>query len=89
MNIYTLLYISFLVKCEAVYRTVYDLEWYNWESKQARNLILLMIRVQQPFRITAGKIVPLTMATFCSVRLLIFFSLSIFYLTLSPFSASI
>ncbi|EFN70670.1 hypothetical protein EAG_03859, partial [Camponotus floridanus] len=52
---------------EAVYHAVYDLEWYNWESKQARNLILLMIRVQQPFRITAGKIVPLTMATFCSV----------------------
>ncbi|EFN71145.1 hypothetical protein EAG_08773, partial [Camponotus floridanus] len=52
---------------EAVYHTVYNLEWYNWESKQARNLILLMVRVQQPFRITAGKIVPLTMATFCSV----------------------
>ncbi|XP_025264868.1 odorant receptor 13a-like [Camponotus floridanus] len=54
-------------QCEAVYHAVYDLEWYNWESKQARNLILLMIRVQQPFRITAGKIVPLTMATFCSL----------------------
>ncbi|XP_025264820.1 odorant receptor 13a-like [Camponotus floridanus] len=52
---------------EAVYHSVYDLEWYNWESKQARNLILLMIRIQKPFRITAGKIVPLTMTTFCNL----------------------
>ncbi|XP_025264807.1 odorant receptor 43a [Camponotus floridanus] len=52
---------------EAVYRTVYDLQWYNWESKQARNLILLMIQIQEPFRITAGKIVPLTMTTFCNL----------------------
>ncbi|XP_025264863.1 odorant receptor 13a-like [Camponotus floridanus] len=54
-------------QCEAVYHAVYDIEWYNWESKQARNLILLMIRVQQSFRITAGKMVPLTMTTFCSL----------------------
>ncbi|XP_011156965.3 odorant receptor 43a [Solenopsis invicta] len=54
-------------KCNAVYRAICDLEWYKWESKNARNLILLMIRVRHPFRITAGKIIPLTMATFCSV----------------------
>ncbi|XP_029672721.1 odorant receptor 43a-like [Formica exsecta] len=52
---------------EAVYHAVYDREWYKWKSKQAKNLILLMIRVQQPCGITAGKIVPLTMATFCSL----------------------
>ncbi|GAB1864521.1 Odorant receptor [Camponotus japonicus] len=69
MQMFFYCYVGELIieQCEAVYRTVYDLEWYNWESKQARNLILLMIRVQQPFRITAGKIVPLTMATFCSL----------------------
>lgn len=80
----------FSIKCEAVYHAVYDLEWYNWKTKQARNLILLMIRVQQPFCITAGKIVPLTMATFCSVRLLIISILtSSFYFSLSLSSASI
>jgi len=79
----------FLVKCEAVYHAVYDIEWYNWESKQARNLILLMVRVQQSFRITAGKIVPLTMATFCSVRLLLFSILiSSFHFSLSLSSTS-
>ncbi|XP_070170149.1 odorant receptor 10-like [Polyergus mexicanus] len=52
---------------EAVYHAVCDREWYKWESKQAKNIILLMIRVQQPCGITAGKIVPLTMTTFCSL----------------------
>ncbi|EFN70674.1 hypothetical protein EAG_03863, partial [Camponotus floridanus] len=52
---------------EAVYRTIYNLEWYKWKPKQAKNLILLIGRVQVPFHITAGKIVPLTMTTFCSV----------------------
>ncbi|EZA56996.1 hypothetical protein X777_01602, partial [Ooceraea biroi] len=54
-------------QCEAVYRAMCDLEWYKLESKRARNLILLMIRVNEPFRITAGKVVPLTMTTFCSL----------------------
>ncbi|XP_070170145.1 odorant receptor 13a-like isoform X3 [Polyergus mexicanus] len=52
---------------KAVYHAVYDREWYKWESRQAKNLIPLMMRVQQPCGITAGKIVPLTMTTFCSV----------------------
>ncbi|XP_077259758.1 uncharacterized protein LOC143896080 [Temnothorax americanus] len=51
----------------AVHRALCDLEWYKLESKKARNLILLMIRTHYPFRITAGKIIPLTLATFCSV----------------------
>ncbi|XP_011704772.1 PREDICTED: odorant receptor 43a-like [Wasmannia auropunctata] len=53
--------------CNAVYRAVCDLEWYKLESRKARSLILLMIRAGYPFRITAGKIIPLTMATFCSI----------------------
>ncbi|XP_071626202.1 odorant receptor 13a-like isoform X1 [Temnothorax longispinosus] len=54
-------------QCEAVYRAICDLEWYKLESRKARNLILLMVRVSKPFCITAGKIFPLTMATFCSL----------------------
>lgn len=56
------------IKCEAICRAIHDLEWYKLESRKARNLILLMTRASEPFRITAGKIVPLTMTTFCSVR---------------------
>ncbi|XP_028049358.1 odorant receptor 43a isoform X2 [Monomorium pharaonis] len=54
-------------QCNAVYHALCDLEWYKLEPRKARNLILLMMRTRHPFRITAGKIIPLTMATFCSV----------------------
>lgn len=57
------------VKCEGVYRAMCDLEWYKLEPKKAKTFILLMIRASQPFRITAGKIFPLTMTTFCRVRI--------------------
>ncbi|KYM88527.1 hypothetical protein ALC53_03010 [Atta colombica] len=68
-----LLYIFYVhVKCEAIYRTLNDLEWYKLESKKARCLILLMTRASEPFHFTAGKIIPLTMTTFCSERLLPF-----------------
>ncbi|XP_025074393.1 odorant receptor 43a-like, partial [Pogonomyrmex barbatus] len=56
-----------LLSCEGLYRTMCDLEWYKLEPKKARTLILLLIRTSQPFRITAGKIFPLTMTTFCSL----------------------
>nr|XP_012229768.1 PREDICTED: uncharacterized protein LOC105676448 [Linepithema humile] len=55
------------IKCEAVYRALCDLEWYKWEPRESRALILLMIRASEPFRLTAGKIFPLSMVTFCSV----------------------
>ncbi|XP_071626239.1 odorant receptor 10-like isoform X2 [Temnothorax longispinosus] len=54
-------------QCEAVYHTMCNLEWYKLESRKEKNLILLMIRANEPFRITAGKIFPLTMTTFCSL----------------------
>ncbi|XP_011704776.1 PREDICTED: odorant receptor 85b-like [Wasmannia auropunctata] len=54
-------------QCEAIYRTLHNLEWYKLESRKARCLILLMTRASDPFRITIGRIVPLTMATFCSL----------------------
>ncbi|XP_039307797.1 odorant receptor 43a-like [Solenopsis invicta] len=54
-------------QCNAVYRAICNLEWYKLESRNARNLILLMLRARYPVCITAGKIIPLTMATFSSV----------------------
>lgn len=51
-----------------MYRAICDIEWYKLEPKQAKNLILLTMRANEPLRITAGKVIPLTMATFCSVR---------------------
>ncbi|XP_011861749.1 PREDICTED: odorant receptor 43a-like isoform X2 [Vollenhovia emeryi] len=54
-------------QCEAICRAIHDLKWYKLESRKAKSLILLMTRASEPFRITAGKIVPLTMTTFCSL----------------------
>ncbi|XP_067206065.1 odorant receptor 22c-like [Linepithema humile] len=54
-------------ECEAVYRALCDLEWYTLEPSESRALILIMIRAGESFRITAGKIFPLSMATFCNV----------------------
>ncbi|XP_067206076.1 uncharacterized protein [Linepithema humile] len=54
-------------ECEAVYRALCDLEWYTLEPSESRALILIMIRARESFRITAGKIFPLSMATFCNV----------------------
>ncbi|XP_011156970.3 odorant receptor 43a isoform X2 [Solenopsis invicta] len=51
----------------AVYRAICNLEWYKLESKNARNIILLIVRTHHPICITAGRIIPLTMSTFCSV----------------------
>jgi len=69
-----IIFTNVFVKCNAVYRALCDLEWYKLESRKARNFIMLMIRTYQPFHITAGKIVPLTMATFCSVSLFSIFT---------------
>ncbi|KAF3054318.1 Odorant receptor 149 [Nylanderia fulva] len=54
-------------QCDAVYRTICDLEWYTLEPHKARNLILITSVAKQPFRITAGKVLPLTMTTFVSL----------------------
>ncbi|KAF3054305.1 Odorant receptor 108 [Nylanderia fulva] len=53
-------------KCEAIYRALCDLEWYNLESGRAKHIIILLLRTQKPPRITAGRIIPLTITTFCS-----------------------
>ncbi|KAM0732896.1 hypothetical protein ACS0PU_001057 [Formica fusca] len=44
-----------------------DLEWYTLESCKAKNIILLMLLAKELLRITAGKVLPLTMTTFCSL----------------------
>ncbi|XP_020295865.1 odorant receptor 43a-like [Pseudomyrmex gracilis] len=54
-------------QCEEVYRTICNLEWYKLESRKRRNFVILMLRCNKPFHITAGKLFPLTMSTFCSL----------------------
>ncbi|XP_039307760.1 odorant receptor 43a isoform X1 [Solenopsis invicta] len=54
-------------QCNKVHYAVCDLEWYKLEARKARNIILLMMQTSHPFCMTAGNIIPLTMATFVNV----------------------
>jgi len=61
-------YILNILKCDKVYYAIYSQEWYLLDAKSTKDLILLMIRTRISSYITAGKIFPLTIATFCNVR---------------------
>ncbi|EFN70651.1 hypothetical protein EAG_03840, partial [Camponotus floridanus] len=50
-----------------IYYAVYSQEWYILESSEARDLIPVIIKSRKPVYLTAGKVFPITMATFCSV----------------------
>ncbi|XP_036140286.1 odorant receptor 43a-like [Monomorium pharaonis] len=51
-----------------IYYAAYSNKWYtNLNPKVTQNLLLLMIRGSKPVYLTAGKIFPLTMTTFCSL----------------------
>ncbi|RLU21074.1 ObirOr5-U65 [Ooceraea biroi] len=56
-----------VTQCEAMYYAAYEYEWYKLEPKKAKVLVLLMIRTSKPLYITAGKIFPMTMSTFCNI----------------------
>lgn len=57
-----------MFKCNKIYYAAYDSEWYTVDPNIAKDLLLLMIRGSKPIYLTAGKICPVTMATFCTVR---------------------
>jgi hypothetical protein len=54
-------------KYNEIYHAIYNYEWYSVDPKEAKDLILFMIKVSEPVHLTAGKIFPITMATFCNV----------------------
>lgn len=45
------------------------LNWYRFPMKKARNLILIIIMSNYPIKLTAGKIVDISLATFTDVRI--------------------
>jgi len=38
------------------------------DPKEAKDLIPFMIKISEPVYLTAGKVFPITMTTFCNVR---------------------
>ncbi|XP_072752165.1 odorant receptor 43a-like [Anoplolepis gracilipes] len=55
-----------VTRCEGVYEAVCELKWYTLGSKKAKNLLMIMI-CAKPLYLTAGKVFPMTMATFCNL----------------------
>ncbi|KAM0732884.1 Odorant receptor 4 [Formica fusca] len=56
-----------VIQCNGIYEAVCQYKWYNVEPRQARNLLIMMIQAKRPLYLTAGKLFPMTMATFCSL----------------------
>ncbi|XP_011861757.1 PREDICTED: odorant receptor 67c-like isoform X1 [Vollenhovia emeryi] len=59
---------EFLVaKCDALYYGAYSNKWYSVDPKLARDLLHVLIRGAKPIYLTAGKMFPITMTTFCNL----------------------
>ncbi|KAF3054341.1 Odorant receptor 096 [Nylanderia fulva] len=56
-----------MTQCDRIYYAVFNQEWYILEPSKARDLIPIIIKTRKPVYLTAGKIFPITMATFCSL----------------------
>ncbi|CAL1687671.1 unnamed protein product [Lasius platythorax] len=56
-----------VAECNEIYYAAYSNEWYSADPKVARNLLPLLIRGAKPVYLTAGKVFPMTMATFCGL----------------------
>ncbi|KAH0954171.1 OrU19, partial [Eciton burchellii] len=54
-------------QCNEIHYAAYCNEWYSLDSRNARCIILFMIRTNEPLYLTAGKVFPITMATFCNL----------------------
>ncbi|XP_014468435.1 PREDICTED: odorant receptor Or2-like [Dinoponera quadriceps] len=52
---------------EGISHATYEYVWYTLEPNIAKNLILIMLRAKKPLHITAGKMFPMTMTTFCNL----------------------
>ncbi|XP_011686442.1 PREDICTED: odorant receptor 43a-like [Wasmannia auropunctata] len=56
-----------MAQCNEIYYAAYNNEWYSMDPKVAKNLLLLLIRSAKPVYLTAGKVFPMTMVTFCGL----------------------
>ncbi|XP_011867926.1 PREDICTED: odorant receptor 49b-like [Vollenhovia emeryi] len=56
-----------VAKSESIYHAAYEHEWYKLKPEKAKCLLLIMVRAKKPFYIMAGKIIPMTLSTFCNL----------------------
>ncbi|CAL1687665.1 unnamed protein product [Lasius platythorax] len=56
-----------VIQCNGIYEAVCQYKWYNLKPRQARSLLIMMMQANKPLNLTAGKLFPMTMATFCGL----------------------
>ncbi|XP_076760041.1 odorant receptor 13a-like [Xylocopa sonorina] len=68
-NVFIFCYIGEVLseQCSQIGTIAYEIEWYHLSAKEAHDLILLILISQYPPKLTAGKIITLSLRTFGSV----------------------
>ncbi|XP_011156955.3 odorant receptor 49b [Solenopsis invicta] len=56
-----------VTQCEGVYEAACKYKWYNLDPKKTKSLMMIMIRANKPSYLSAGKLFPMTMSTFCNM----------------------
>lgn len=56
-----------IFQCNGIHYAVYDCEWFSLDPKEAKDLILFIIKLSEPIYFTAGKLFPITMVMFGNV----------------------
>ncbi|XP_011861174.1 PREDICTED: odorant receptor 49b-like [Vollenhovia emeryi] len=49
-----------------MYYAAYSNKWYSMDPKLIRDLLFVLLRGAKPIYLTAGKMFPITMTTFCN-----------------------
>jgi len=57
-----------VLKCDGIHYAVYDCEWYSLHPKEAKDLLLFIMKVNKSVYLTAGKVFPVNMLMFSNVR---------------------
>ncbi|XP_011861197.1 PREDICTED: putative odorant receptor 69a, isoform B [Vollenhovia emeryi] len=68
MGLYCALGEFLVAKCDEMYYAAYSNKWYSMDPKLVPDLLLVLTNGAKPIYLTAGKMFPITMTTFCNVR---------------------
>ncbi|XP_023313618.1 odorant receptor 82a-like [Trichogramma pretiosum] len=68
-NLFILCYYGQILmdKFDELGRSIYMADWHKLSGSNARSIVLLLVRANRPFALTAGKIIVLSMASFAKV----------------------
>ncbi|XP_011867944.1 PREDICTED: uncharacterized protein LOC105562052, partial [Vollenhovia emeryi] len=56
-----------VAQCDGIYEAACKYKWYKLEPTKARNIMIIMMRANKSLCLSAGKLFPMTMSTFCNL----------------------